>query len=158
DLPRLREVFGPRRLFLEVQRHHDADEAFAARAALAQAEALGVGVVAPNDERWLKPPAALRALFRDLPRAVRATRDIAERCAFTLADLGYTFPSYPVPAGETQQSFLEAMSWRGVGERYAPDDPILPRVRRQLMHELAIIGRLELAGYFLVVWDIVCFA
>jgi error-prone DNA polymerase len=193
DLPRLREVFGPRRLFLEVQRHHDADEAFAARAALAQAEALGVGVVAtndvryaapeqrivhdvltcarekrtvdeigrrlhPNGERWLKPPAALRALFRDLPRAVRATRDIAERCAFTLADLGYTFPSYPVPAGETQQSFLEAMSWRGVGERYAPDDPILPRVRRQLMHELAIIGRLELAGYFLVVWDIVCFA
>src|SRR5439155_477328 len=42
----------------------------------------------PNGERWLKPPDQMAALFRDRRAAVRATRAIAERCAFTLADLG----------------------------------------------------------------------
>jgi error-prone DNA polymerase len=114
--------------------------------------------LAPNGERWLKSPAAMAALFRDRPAALRATRAIAERCGFSLADLGYAFPRYPVPAGETEQSTLEALCWRGVESRYAPGDPIRPRVRRQLEHELGIIGRLGLAGYFLVVWDIVEFA
>src|SRR5215471_3011845 len=193
DLPRLVAAFGRERVFLEAQRHLDAAEAHATRAMLAQAQALGVGVVATNDvryaapeqrivhdvltcarekltvdeigrrlapnaERWLKPPAAMQDLFRDMPGAARATRALAERCAFTLADLGYTFPEYPVPPGETAQGFLIAMCERGVAERYAPGDPLLPRVRKQLARELGIIGRLDLAGYFLVVWDIVCFA
>ncbi len=111
--------------------------------------------LAPNGERWLKPPATMVALFRDRPAAVRATREIAERCAFSLADLGYQFPRYPLPPGETEQGYLEALCWRGIEFRYAERDPIRPRVRRQLEHELGIIGRLGLAGYFLVVWDIV---
>ena len=114
--------------------------------------------LAPNAERWLKPPGEMSRLFRDLPQAVRATRAIAERCAFTLANLGYEFPDYDVPAGETQQSFLEKLSWEGIGRRYEPLDPILAKVRRQLARELGIIGRLGLAGYFLIVWDIVQFA
>lgn len=112
----------------------------------------------PNAERWLKPPAAMQALFRDLPAAVRATREIAERCAFTLADLGYEFPTYPVPAGETQQSYLCALARAGVSRLYDPDDDLLPKVRRQMERELAIIEGLQLAGYFLVVWDLVQFA
>ena len=141
-------MFGRERVYLEVQRHLDAEQAHRNRDVLAQAEALGVGVVAtndvryatpaqrivhdvltcarekatvdeigrrlpPNGERWLKPPAEMARLFRDLPAAVRATRDIAERCAFTLANLGYVFPDYDVPPGETQQSFLEKLSWDG---------------------------------------------
>jgi error-prone DNA polymerase len=112
----------------------------------------------PNGERWLKPPPQMAALFHDRRAAVRTTRAIAERCGFTLADLGYTFPTYPVPAGETQQSFLEKMTWLGVANRYPADDALLPKVRHQVARELAIIGKLDLAGYFLVVWDIVCFA
>ena len=115
-------------------------------------------LVAPNAERWLKPPDAMACLFRDLPDAVKATRAIAERCAFTLADLGYRFPTYPVPPGETEQSFLAALCVRGIGDRYAQGDPLLPKVRQQIEHELGIIDRLSLAGYFRVVWDIVCFA
>jgi error-prone DNA polymerase len=115
-------------------------------------------LVAPNAERWLKPPAVMAELFRDLPGAVRATREIAERCSFTLADLGYRFPTYPTPPGETEQSFLTAQCLRGIADRYPADDPLLPKVRRQLTHELGIIERLSLAGYFLVVWDIVRFA
>ena len=52
-----------------------------------------------NNQRHLKPPAEMAMLFRDLPRAVAATREIAERCSFTLSDLGYRFPDYPVPPG-----------------------------------------------------------
>ena len=82
--------------------------------------------LAPNGERWLKPPRAMAALFADRPAAVRATRAIAERCAFTLADLGYAFPRYPVPAGETEQSHLERLCLargRGALRRRRRDPP-----------------------------------
>jgi error-prone DNA polymerase len=108
-----------------------------------------------NTERHLKTPAAMAALFRDRKDALFATLDLADRCAFTLADLGYAFPRYPVPPGETEQSYLEAMTWQGAAERYRP---LHEKARRQLAHELAVIGKLGLAGYFLVVWDIVQFA
>src|SRR4030095_1399952 len=65
--------------------------------------------LAPHGERWLKSGPVMAELFRDRPAAVRATRAIAERCAFTLADLGYAFPRFPVPAGESEQSTLEAL-------------------------------------------------
>ncbi|HXJ18588.1 MAG TPA: error-prone DNA polymerase [Polyangia bacterium] len=110
----------------------------------------------PNGERWLKPPRDLAALFRDRPAALRATREIAERCRFSLADLGYTFPTFPVPPGETEQSYLEKLCAAGIPNRYPdPTDPIIPRVRAQLARELGIIDRLGLAGYFLLVWEIV---
>jgi error-prone DNA polymerase len=108
-----------------------------------------------NAERYLKPPAAMAALFRDRPDAVRNTRVIAERCSFTLADLGYVFPTYPVGSGETEQSFLEATTWMGARERYRP---LSEKARHQIEHELRIIGSLGLAGYFLLVWDIVQYA
>ena len=55
----------------------------------------------------------MAALFRDRPDAVRATRAIAERCAFTLADLGYTFPAYPVGPGETRAELPGSITWMG---------------------------------------------
>jgi len=114
--------------------------------------------LAPNGERWLKSPRQMAALFADRPAALRATREIADRCAFTLADLGYVFPSYETPAGETEQAYLEMLCRRGVETRYAADDPLLPKVRTQLARELRIVEHLKLAGYFLVVWDIVEYA
>jgi error-prone DNA polymerase len=107
-----------------------------------------------NHERQLKAPAAMAALFRDMPTAIAATRTLADRCAFTLKDLGYRFPDYPLPPGETPDSYLRALTTAGARERWgAPDE----RTRRQLEHELDIIARLKLAGYFLIVWDIVQF-
>jgi error-prone DNA polymerase len=107
-----------------------------------------------NAERHLKAPAEMAALFRDCPEAVLNTQRIAEQCEFTLANLGYRFPDYPVPAGETPMSYLRALTDTGARERYGT---LTPRVRRQLEHELTIIGKLDLAGYFLIVWDIVRF-
>jgi error-prone DNA polymerase len=107
-----------------------------------------------NHERHLKAPAAMAAMFRDLPRALAATRTIADRCEFTLKDLGYRFPDYPLPPGETPDSYLRALTEAGACERWQrPDD----RTRRQLEHELGIVAKLKLAGYFLIVWDIVQF-
>ncbi len=108
----------------------------------------------PNAERHLKSPAEMAALFADLPDAIAATHEIAARCVFTLADLGYRFPDYPLPVGETPTSHLHALTDAGARARYRT---ITPKVRAQLEHELAVIARLDLAGYFLIVWDIVQF-
>jgi error-prone DNA polymerase len=108
-----------------------------------------------NNERYLKPPAEMASLFRDLPGAVTATRAITERCDFTLKDLGYRFPDYPLPPGETPDSYLRILTWAGARERWG--GAIDARTRNQLEHELTMIAKLKLAGYFLIVWDIVEF-
>ena len=71
-----------------------------------------------NHERHLKSPAAMAALFHDQPRALAMTREVADRCAFTLKDLGYRFPDYPLPHGETPDSYLHALTWAGARERW----------------------------------------
>jgi error-prone DNA polymerase len=109
-----------------------------------------------NGERTLKRREAMAARFADHPDWIRATRSVAERCAFGLGDLGYRFPEFPVPAGESQASFLRQLSYLGARERYG--HPLSSRVRAQLEHELSLIEKLDLAGYFLIVHDIVCFA
>ena len=105
-----------------------------------------------NAERHLKSAAEMRMLFRDLPDAVDNTLAIAARCAFSLSDLGYQFPRYPVPDGESEFSYLVHLVHEGSRRRYRP---VTPRVQAQLDRELQLIAKLELAGYFLIVWDIV---
>jgi error-prone DNA polymerase len=109
-----------------------------------------------NAEHVLRTPAAMAARFADHPEWLRAGLEIAERCRFDLADLGYRFPTFPIPAGETQDSWLRRETFAGAALRYGM--PLARRVRAQLDHELAVIERLGLAGYFLIVHDIVCFA
>ena len=105
-----------------------------------------------NAERYLKSPEAMARLFSDMPGAIAATRDLADRLQYTMADLGYRFPDYPVPPGETMASFLRKITQAGARERYRPYDD---RARRQVERELDLIDKLDLAGYFLIVWDIV---
>ena len=109
-----------------------------------------------NGERTLKRREEMAARFADHPEWIRATRSVAERCPFGLGDLGYRFPEFPVPAGESQASFLHQLTYLGARERYG--HPLSSRVRAQLEHELALIEKLDLPGYFLIVHDIVCFA
>ncbi len=106
----------------------------------------------PNTERHLKPAAAMSELFRDLPQAVANTVAVGNEIEFTLENLGYQFPRFPVPRGETMDSFLEKVVWDGARQRY---DKISDRVRTQIEHELALIRKLEFSGYFLIVWDLV---
>ncbi len=111
-----------------------------------------------NSERFLKSAQEMQQLFADLPEAIANTVELSSRLEFTLNDLGYEFPRYPVPEGETMNSFLRERSWEGFRQRYgraAPD--MQTRARRQIEKELALIEKLKLAGYFLIVWDLIRF-
>jgi len=111
--------------------------------------------LAVNSEQHLVAPAEMAARFRDIPRAVAATLAVAERCEFTLADLGYRFPEIALPPGESPTGRLRCLTYAGARDRYG--EPLSARVAAQLEHELAVIAKLDLAGYFLIVWDIVRF-
>ncbi|MBL9154612.1 MAG: error-prone DNA polymerase [Verrucomicrobiales bacterium] len=108
-----------------------------------------------NGERHLKGPAEMAALFPDHPELLANTRRTADRIEFTLEDLGYRFPDYPVPVGHDAASFLREQAYRGARERWPR---ITPAIRRQLDHELRLIAKLGFSGYFLIVQDIVNFA
>ena len=111
-----------------------------------------------NSERHLKSPQEMQALFADLPEAIANTVELSSRLAFTFKDLGYEFPKFPVPASESMTSFLEKRTWEGFNERYGRASASLQnRARRQIEGELKLIGKLALAGYFLIVWDLVRF-
>jgi error-prone DNA polymerase len=109
-------------------------------------------LLARNAERYLKPPEQMAQLFADRPEAVKGTVALAERLEYTMANLGYRFPVFPVPAGETEMSFLRHITEAGARNRYRPYHD---KARAQIARELALIEKLELAGYFLIVWDIV---
>ncbi len=82
---------------------------------------------------------------------------MSDRLEFALDNLGYEFPKYPLPSGETMDSFLAKRVEEGVRKRYGTPAKrhLLDKARVQVRHELALIERLGFAGYFLIVWDII---
>jgi len=118
--------------------------------------ATGGRLLARNSERHLKSPQEMQALFADLPEAIANTVELSSRLAFTFKDLGYEFPKYPVPEGETMMSFMRERTREGFQERYGRSSSELQnRARDQIERELQLIEKLDLAGYFLIVWDLV---
>jgi error-prone DNA polymerase len=111
--------------------------------------------LARNAERYLKSPEAMARLFADRQDALAGTVALAERLEYTMADLGYRFPQYPVADGETEMTFLRHITEAGARDRYRPYHD---KARAQIARELDLIERLDLAGYFLIVWDIVNYA
>ncbi len=112
------------------------------------------GLLSANSERYFKSSAQMGMLFADLPEAIRNTAVLASRLLFTLKDLGYQFPRYPTPNNESQIAFLRKRTLEGMIQRYGATDQ---NASRQIEHELSVIQKLDLAGYFLIVWDIVRF-
>ncbi len=114
-------------------------------------------LLARNSERHIKTPQEMLRLFADLPEATANTIELSARLKFTLKDLGYEFPRYPVSEGETMDSLLRSRAMAGARDRYMrPGQADLwQRARRQIERELGLIEHLKLAGYFLIVWDIV---
>jgi len=194
EVQRLVSLFGPRNVFVELQRHCERAEEYRNQAAVRIARKLRLPVLATNgvshatprdrevmdvlttirnhctletaghllalnSERHLRSPREMQELFHDLPEAIGNTIELSARLSYEMRDLGYSFPSYPVPDGETMQSFLEKRTEEGVRDRYLPkrDAKLFEKAKLQAQRELALIGQLELAGYFLIVWDIVRF-
>lgn len=110
--------------------------------------------LSPNAECHLRPPTQMQRLFAHCPEAVSNSVHLANSLSFTLSDLGYAFPEYAVPPGESMESFLRTVTLAGARARYSH---LSRKVRSQLDHELELICRLGFAGYFLIVWDIVNF-
>ncbi|MDP9162093.1 MAG: error-prone DNA polymerase [Acidobacteriota bacterium] len=118
-----------------------------------------------NSERFLKSAKQMHQLFADLTEAIANSVELSSRLQFTLKDLGYEFPKYPVPDGESMMSFLRERTREGFQQRYVRTDTaedfrasdLKTRARNQIERELNLIEKLDLAGYFLIVWDLVRF-
>ncbi len=116
-------------------------------------------LLALNAERHLRSAREMSELFWDLPEAIENTQWLSSRLSFELDDLGYQFPAYPVPENETMDSFLAKRVEEGVRLRYQPkrNADLYARASKQAEREVRLIKQLGLAGYFLIVWDIVQF-
>jgi error-prone DNA polymerase len=116
-------------------------------------------LLTPNGEHHLRSSAEMEAIFHDLPEAIANTGELSRRLDFQLDDLGYKFPTYPVPAGQTMDSFLQRRVDDGIRNRYCAnkEKALYPKASKQAQRELKLIAQLGLAGYFLIVWDIVQF-
>jgi error-prone DNA polymerase len=106
--------------------------------------------------RHLQAPNEMVRLFARHPDAVARTREIADRCRFSLDELCYQYPHEVRAAGLTAQQTLEILTREGAARRYPAGVP--DTVTRQLSHELDLIGGLKYAPYFLTVESIVRFA
>ena len=108
-----------------------------------------------NHERYLKSANAIETLFAEIPNAIRNTRFILDQCQLNLDFSEYRFPEFPVPEGYTDESYLITLCEEQLPKKY---DVVTTKVKERLKQELSLIIQLGLAGYFLVVWDIVAFA
>jgi len=109
----------------------------------------------PNAEFYLKPAGEMMALFSEYPEAVENGLYIADQCEVSLDFSSYRFPDFPLPDGETTDTFLAKLCWQKAKERYGE---LTGEVKRQLTYELDLISKLGLSGYFLIVWDIMDYA
>lgn len=116
-------------------------------------------LLSKNSFHHLRPSREMIDLFRDIPEAITNTSIVSQRLEFTLNNLGYKFPQYPVPDGQTMNSFLAARVDDGIRKRYTTPlkQSLLKRALKQAKHELELISHLGFAGYFLIVWDIIRF-
>ena len=104
-------------------------------------------------DRALKSPAEMERRFALFPDAIAATADIAAACRFDLAEIRYQYPYEQVMEGRTAQEALAALTEEGANRMFPGGVP--PAFRKQIAHELRLIGELGYAPYFLTVNSIV---
>jgi len=137
----------------------------------------------PNDNWCLRSPQEMQALWRNYPQFLQNTIDIADRCQFQLTALKPALPHFPTPNNLSHDQYLEQLVWEGAKKLYGsragmnprpyefdgqrhfewadksrPYEMLTPRHIKQIEHELGVIGRMQFAPYFLIMWDIVMFA
>jgi DNA polymerase-3 subunit alpha len=106
---------------------------------------------------YIKSAAEMRQQWRDFPEACDNTLLIAERCDVSFNDGADLMPKFPIPAGETEDSWLAKEVQRGLAARFAPD-PVPDEHRQQMEYELGVISQMGYPGYFLVVADLIQYA
>ncbi len=107
----------------------------------------------PNSEFYLRPLPELETLFREYPKAISNTLEIAERCTLDLTrELSYVFPDYPAPEGHTPESYLEKLCCEAAARRYGS---ITPQVQARLDEEFRLIKKFNLAGFLLMYHEVI---
>ena len=109
-----------------------------------------------NDEFYLKTPAQMREIFRDIPEACDNTLLIAERCNVKLREDENLMPAFAVPAGESEDSWLRKEAERGLVAKFG--DRLTDQYKERLNYELGVMLKMGFPGYFLVVADLVAHA
>ena len=109
-----------------------------------------------GDDFYIKSAAEMRSIFTELPEACDNTLWIAERADVELSFNNAVLPSFPVPAGHDENSYLRELVFAGAKERYGESQP--ERVIERLEYELDVIKNMGFPAYFLVVWDLVRYA
>jgi DNA polymerase-3 subunit alpha len=112
-----------------------------------------------TQQQYLRSPQEMAELFDDVPEALANTVEIARRCSLVLKLGESRLPEYPVPEGETTNSFIRAESARGLKarlERLNVKDP--ERYEKRLETELNVICQMGFSGYFLIVADFIRWA
>ena len=109
-----------------------------------------------NDEFYLKTPAQMRELFKEIPESCDNTLLIAERCNVTLREGENLLPRFEVPAGETEDSWLIKETERGLINRMG--NRLTDEHHARLKYELDVMIKMGFPGYFLVVADLVAHA
>ena len=110
----------------------------------------------PNGEWYLKGHAQLIKRWSGREQGLTESVRIAERCGFRLDALKPRLPRFPLPPGVSEDEYLARLVEDGAQERWGWRRTA--RHDKQLTHELTLIAKLGLSGYFLIVWDIVRFA
>jgi DNA polymerase-3 subunit alpha len=109
-----------------------------------------------TQEFYLKTPEEMKALFADVPEAIKSTIEIADKCNLEIEIGKLHLPNFPVPEGETPETFLENLVWEGVKEKYGTLMP--PEIIDRVKYELYTIEKMEYAPYFLIVQDFINYA
>ena len=131
------------------------DALIAVRHTLTLDEARRAGHLPLNGRATLRTAQEMARVFRERPDALTTTVAIAARCQATVDFSGRRLPHFATPDGRSEFAYLYELCHANLPTRY-PD--LRPRVLKQLAHELEVIERAGLAGYFLIVWDIMRFA
>ncbi|NMB02103.1 MAG: DNA polymerase III subunit alpha [Firmicutes bacterium] len=109
-----------------------------------------------NGENYLASTEEMKRRFAAFPEAITNTIEIAERCSVVLDLTQNLFPRFfPGEGPEKTSQFLRELTWQGAERRYST---ISPQLKERIEHELSIIEHLDVADYFLTVWDLVQYA
>ena len=108
-----------------------------------------------TDEFYLKSEEELRQLFPDLDEAFENTQKIADKCNLDFVFNQYHLPSFPVPAGFTNEGYFRQLCMDGFRERY--ENPPAS-YRERLEYEIGVISRMGYVNYYLIVWDFIRYA
>ena len=108
-----------------------------------------------TDEFYLKSEEELRQLFPGCDEAFENTAKIAQRCNLEFVFNEYHLPSFPIPAGFTNEEYFRKLCMDGFRERY--DNPPQSYLER-LEYEIGVISRMGYGNYYLIVWDFIRYA